>query len=190
MWKCVCVEIVKTWWSFRYIRCGIGTPCLRDHIGCGLGQWGTPLRRPLWPVPCPEWSLSTLYHCAKTSLLCCIILWPVTWSVYQCVSFIVDLSETSCYFGPWYGDTPNWGSYWVWARPMGGAITSPPIGWSHTQNDPCWPYISLCRNFIIVLNDIVFSDLYCISMCKLNRFIVDLSETPRYFGPWYRDTPT
>ena len=44
--------------------------------------------------------------------------------------------------------------------------------------------------FIVVLHTIVFSDLYCVAMCELNRFIVDLSETPRYFGPWYRDTPT
>ena len=78
---------------------------------------------------------------------------------------------------------------------MGDAITSPPIGWSHTQNDPCQPCItvlSLCENFINVLHTIVviFNDLYCISLCKLNRFIVDMSETPRYIGPCYRDTPT
>ena len=83
----------------------------------------------------------------------------------------------------------------MWARPMGDAITLPLIGWSHTQNGPCQPYItvlSLCENFINVLHTIVviFNDLYCISMCKLNRFIVDMSETSRYIGPWYRDTPT
>ena len=78
---------------------------------------------------------------------------------------------------------------------MGDAITSPAIGWSHTQNDPCQPSItvlSLCENFINVLHTIVviFNDLYCISICKLNRFIVYLSETLCYFGPWYGDTPT
>ena len=76
----------------------------------------------------------------------------------------------------------------------GGRHYVAPIGWSHTQNDPCQPYItvlSLCENFIIVLHTIVdiFNDLYCISICKLNRLIVYLSETPRYFGPCYRDTP-
>ena len=38
--------------------------------------------------------------------------------------------------------------------------------------------ISLCENFIIVLHTIVFifGDLNCISICKLNRFFVDLSS--------------
>ena len=89
----------------RYIRCGIGTPCLRDHIGRRLGQWGTPLRRPHWL--------------------------------------------------------------------------------SHAQNDPCRPYITMQK---LHLHTFVISVLDSISMCKVNRFIVDLSETPRYFGSWYRDT--
>ena len=198
----------------------------------------------------------------------------MTLTVFQNVSWTALLSETPRYFGPWYRDTPDWGSYWVWSRPMWDAITSPPIDWSHTRSDPCWPYItvqklhcrvayycvqwpllccnvwaeplyfrpvrntvlllgrgigtprlrdrtwcglgrwgtplgrptsagptprmipvnpiSLCKNFIIMLHTIVviFNDLYCISICNLNRFIVYLSETPRYFGPWYKDTPT
>ena len=141
-----------------------------------------PRMIPIDPIPLCKNFIIVLHNIVTSDL--------VSISMCKLHRFIVDLSETPCYFGPWYGDTPNWGSFWVWTRPMGGAITSPPIGWSHTQNDPSWPYISLCRNFIIVLNDIVFSDLYCISMYTLNRFIVDLSETPRYFGPWYRDTPT
>ena len=79
---------------------------------------------------------------------------------------------------------------------MGDAIRSPPIGWSHTRGDPCQPYLtvlSLCKNFINVLHTtvVIFNDLYCISIYKLDRLIVYLSEeTPRYFGPWYGDTPT
>ena len=118
-------------------------------------------------------------------------------SICKLNRFIVYLSETPRCFGPWYRDTPtDLGIIFGVGSANGDAVTSspppppPPIGWSRTQNDPCWPYISLCKNFIIVLNTIVFSDIYCISMCKLNCFIVDMSETPRYIGPWYRDIPT
>ena len=72
---------------------------------------------------------------------------------------------------------------------MGDAITSPPLAGPMPRMIPMDP-IPLCQNLIVVLHTIVTSDLDSISMCKLHRFIVDLSETPRYFGPWYGDTPT
>ena len=54
------------------------------------------------------------------------------------------------------------------------------------QSDPCWPYITVQKLHYCVA-------YYCVQWPKLyfnlNHFIVDLSETPRYFGPWYRDTP-
>ena len=72
---------------------GIGTPRLRDRIGCGLGQWGTPLRRPPLAGPTPRMILvnpiSLCYHCAKTSLMCCILLWlfSMAFTVFQFVSW-------------------------------------------------------------------------------------------------------
>ena len=46
----------------------------------------------------------------------------------------------------------------------GGRHYVAPIGWSHNQNDPCRPYITV-QNFIIVLHIIVISDPDSISKC-------------------------
>ena len=72
---------------------------------------------------------------------------------------------------------------------MGDAITSPPLAGPMPRMIPKDP-LPLCQNLFVVLHTIVTSDLDSISMCKLHHFIVDLSETPRYFWPWYGDTPT
>ena len=79
-----------------------------------------PRMIPIDPIPLCKNFISVL-HTIVTSDLDSI-------SMCKLHRFIVDLSETPRYFVPWYGDTPNWGSYWVWAPPMGDAITSPPIG--------------------------------------------------------------
>ena len=187
VWKFVCVEIVKTWWNLRYIRCSIGTPCLRDHIGCGLGQWGTPLRRPHWLVPHPEWSLLTLYHCAKTSLSCCILLCSVTFT-------------EPLYCRPVRNTALLWAV--IWGHPELGIILGvvsanggrhyvaphwlvPYLEWSLLTLYHCAKTSFSC---CILLCSVTFTVFQCVS--ELNRFIVDLSETPRYFGPRYRDTPT
>ena len=110
----------------------------------------------------------------RTSLLCCILLWSVTLTVFQCISWTALLSETQRYFGPWYRDTPDWGSYWVWSRPMWDAITSPPIGWSHTRSDPCWPCITVqklhcrvayyCVQWPLLCCNVWAEPLYCRSV--------------------------
>ena len=118
----------------------MGSPRIGDHIGCGLGQWGTPLRRPPLAGPTPGVIPVDPISLYKNFI---VVLHTIVFSDLYSISmcklnrFIVDLSETPRYFRPWYEDTLNWGSYWVWSRPMGDAITLPPIGWSETHNDPC-----------------------------------------------------
>ena len=135
----------------------------------------TPLRRPplagSTPRMIPVNPISLCYHCAKTLSLCCIVLclFSLTFTVFQFVSwtallYICQKHRVTLGRGI---ETPR---LRVWARPMGDAITSPPIGWSRTQNDPCWPYISLCKTSLscwILLCSATITVFQCVSWTAL-----------------------
>ena len=120
--------------------------------------------------------------------------WPVTWTMFPFDDVIIMPSATTSTVGQlnlhWYqGMTSSQDIHGILSG-VSCPLTCGLGQWGTPLRRPCWPYISLCKNFIIVLHTIVFSDLYCISMCKPNRFIVNMSESARYIGSWYKDTPT